>query len=314
MTGGPELASTSGTVGAFLGAKLRALVARLADVSPRVLATDLDGDAVHDLRVALRRTRTLLEAGGPVLGRYHTKVVREALRDLLRASSLLRDEEVLLKLLTSLGEDRPDVERWLGSRLRRESSLRSALRRTLREDGGLEQCRGLLDALLAFPVKPSREKRLGKFARRAVEGAQREVERRRAAPLDDVPATHRLRIAYKRLRYTVEAFAEALPPDLAAIAQPAARMQSRLGALHDTDVALASVRRARSLTPLGREALIGGLTRLRAERAAACEQELGARSGAMLPVLASRPARHAGRSAHAAQAVGRESLRKISTR
>ncbi len=304
MSGGPQLAATSGMAGEFLAAKLRLLDARLTETWPRVVASQEDANAVHDLRVALRRTRTLLDAGAPVLGPYHAKVVRQAMRDLLRASSVLRDEEVLLELLSSLREDRPDVEKWIESRKHRERALRGALRRTL-EQGGLRRCQTLLGALLTFPVKPSRERRVAKFARRAVEAARREVDRRRAAPLDDVPATHRLRIAYKRLRYTVEAFAEALPPELAAMAQPASRMQTRLGALHDTDVAIACVRRARSLSPQGREALLGGLARMRAERAAACEHELGAPSGSMLPVRGHFRAR---------QAAGRDSLRKISTR
>jgi CHAD domain-containing protein len=79
-------------------------------------------------------------------------------------------------------------------------------------------------------------------------------------------------------------------------------MQTRLGNLHDTDVALACVRRARSLSPQGREALIASLVRVRAERAAACEQELGAQRGSVLSI---RLARHA---------VGGDALRKISTR
>jgi CHAD domain-containing protein len=310
MIGGPELAATSaasGAVGPFLEAKLRRLDDRLAQVGPRVTAPDHEAEAVHDLRVAMRRIRTLLEAGAPVLGRYHAGVVRRALRDLLRASGELRDEEVLLGLLTSLGEDRPDVERWIAGRRRRERALRGALRRKL-ASGELDRCRGLLEALLAFPVKPSRDKRLAKFARRAVDDARRDVERRKAAPLGDVGATHRLRIAFKRLRYTAEAFAEALPPELSSVAHAAARMQTRLGELHDADVALACVRRARSLSPAGKEALVAALTRLRAERASGCEQELGAPSGTVLSV---RGARH---RPGAAQAVGAVSLRKISTR
>jgi CHAD domain-containing protein len=310
MNGGPELASTSGgpfgarragTTGPFLTEKLRALETRLGDVGPRVLVSDDDADAVHDLRVVLRRIRTLLETGAPVLGAYHAGVVRSATRDLMRASGALRDEEVLLELIASLGEDRPDVEHWLDCRRRRERSLRRTLRRTL-AGGDLDRCRRLLEALLTFPTRPSRDKRVAKFARRAVDDARREVEKRKAVPLDDVEATHRLRIAFKRLRYTVEAFAGALPADLAGLSAPAARMQSRLGNLHDTDVALACVRRARSLSPPGREALVASLERVRAERAAACEQELGAQRGAVLSI---RLARHA---------VGGDALRKISTR
>jgi len=80
-----------------------------------------------------------------------------------------------------------------------------------------------------------------KFARRAVERARREVDRRRGVRPDDAEGLHRLRIAYKRLRYTADTFADALPSELAALAQPAARLQGRLGDLHDVDIALGCV-------------------------------------------------------------------------
>jgi len=298
MNEGPAIASTSATAGPFLADALRALDARLESAGRRVLEADADRDAVHDLRVALRRTRTELEVGRPVLGAFHSDEVRRSLRDVQRATGALRDEEVLLELIVSLGVDRPDVLAWVESRRRRERALRAALRRMLRA-GELDRGRRMLDALLAFRIKPSRDRRLGKFARRAVEEARRDVERRRAGRIEDVQAMHDLRIAYKRLRYTVDAFATALPFDLSALAQPAARQQSRLGELHDVDVAIACVRRARSLEGPGRDALLAALSRARAERARAVEQELGAPKGSALWIH---------------YPVGRASLRKISTR
>lgn len=298
MTRGPELASTSATVGPFLVDGLRLFAARFADAGRRVLAEENDGEAVHDLRVVLRRTRTALEVGRPVLGAFHADEVRRSLRDVQRATGALRDEEVLLELVGSLALDRPDIQAWIGGRRRRERALRSALRRMVRA-GELDRGRAMLDALLAFRVKPSRDKRLTKFARRVVDDARREVERRRAARLEDPESMHRLRIAYKRLRYTVDAFATCLPADLIGLAPPAARLQSRIGELHDVDVAIACVRRARSLQDAGQGALLAALTRVRAQRAAACEEELGAPRGSVFWMR---------------YPVGRDSLRKISTR
>jgi CHAD domain-containing protein len=298
MTRGPALASTSATVGPFLVDGLRALDVRLAEAGSRVLGAGDDKDAVHDLRVALRRARTVLEVGRPVLGTFHADEVRRSLRDVQRATGALRDEEVLLELVGSLGVDRPDVQPWLEGRKRRERALRALLRRVLGA-GALDRGRRMLDALLAFRIKSSRDRRLAKFARRVVDDARREVERRRAARIEDAAAMHRLRIAYKRLRYTVEVFAAALLPDLQALAQTAARLQGRLGELHDVDVAMGCVRRARSLPDEGRAALLAALTRSRAERASACELELGAPRGSVLWMR---------------YPVGRDSLRKISTR
>jgi len=286
------------TVGPYLSAKLRALDGRLALVVPRVIAATSDEDAVHDLRVALRRTRTLLEVGRSVFGPFHADEVRAALRHVHRATGTLRDEEVLLELIASLKIDDPNVQGWLEVRRRRERAVRRALVRLI-EAGELDRGRRLLEALLAFRVEPARDKRLNKFARRAVARARRRIERRRGARVDDPTALHELRIAYKRLRYVVEIFAEALPSPLAALAQPASRLQSLLGSVHDVDVVLACVKRARSLSHESRRQLLGALTRLREQHTARYQAEAG--------LLDRRPE-------VPLQASGTDSLRKTSTR
>ncbi len=303
MTGPTPLApiaSTGTTAGPYLADKLRKLDARLHEVEPRVLASATDRrdeDACHDLRVALRRTRTVLEVGRKVLGRFQADEVRGTLRDLMQASGALRDEEVLISVVSSLGVDRPDVASWIETRRRRERVLRRALTGRV-QAGELQRAQRLLDALLAFRPDPRRDRRLAKLARRAVDKARRNVERHRVAAPDDVSALHDLRIAYKRLRYTVETFEGALPHDLSMLAQTAARFQKRLGDVHDVDVAIGAVRRARTLTDEGRADLLAALYRLRVDRIAAYARERG------VTIVPSVPP----------QAVGGEGLRKISTR
>jgi CHAD domain-containing protein len=296
MSGGPSLATATPMVGGYLAEKLRTLDARLAEVVPRVQGSATDDEAVHDLRVALRRTRTVLELGRSVLGRFQADEVRRALRDVMEATGALRDEEVFLRLVSGLPVDHPEVTAWLDVRRRRERRLRGSVVRAVRA-GQLEGGRALLAALLAFRVNPAKDRRLAKFARRAVERARRDVDRRRNARVDDADALHRLRIAYKRLRYTADTFSDALPADLAALAQPAARFQGRLGDLHDVDVALGCVRRARALSPETRQALLSALSSERGARVAAYLREIGIVSVAPL-----------------VQVAGGDSLRKISSR
>jgi CHAD domain-containing protein len=275
----PPPATAPSMTGAFLAERLGELEGQLTAVGPRILSPS-DDEAVHDLRVALRRTRTLLEVGRPVLGRFHADEVRRALRDVQQVSGVLRDEEVVLEIATSLtilgAETRPDViagiGAWIDARKRRERRLRTALRRKVR-DGELERGRRLLAALLAFRTRPSRDKRLAKFARRAVERARREVERLRAGPLHEPEALHDLRIGYKRLRYTVEAFASVLPEDLASIQHVAARYQGKLGKLHDVDMVIACVKASPALGDGPREALLVELARARQARAESYERE-----------------------------------------
>jgi CHAD domain-containing protein len=300
MNGPTQLASTSTTAGPYLADKLRKLDARLREVEPRVLASATDRrdeEACHDLRVALRRTRTVLEVGRKVLGRFQADEVRGTLRELMQASGALRDEEVLISVVSSLGVDRPDVTAWIETRRRRERVLRRALTGRVKA-GELQRGQRMLDALLAFRPDPRRDRRLAKLARRAVDKARRNVERHKLVAPDDVSALHDLRIAYKRLRYTVETFEGALPHDLSMLAQTAARFQKRLGDVHDVDVAIGAVRRARTLTDEGRADLLAALYRLRVDRIAAYARERG------VTIVPSVPP----------QEVGGEGLRKISTR
>jgi CHAD domain-containing protein len=301
MNLGPALAGA--TVGPYLVEKLRSFDTRLGQVAPRVLSSIDDRDAVHDLRVALRRTRTLLEVARSVLGRFHVDEVRRALRDLQQATGALRDEEVLLELVGSLNVEHPDVKRWFSCRVRRERRLRRMLSRAIRI-GELDRGRGQLQALLAFRAKPSRDRRLARFARRSVERACRRIEKRRAARLDAPEELHRLRIAYKRLRYTVEAFGDVLASDTLALAQPAARFQSRLGDLHDIDTTMQCVRRARLLSDAARIELLDALARAREQRSEVYAKELAVASIAPAVPRQSVPR----------QDGGSDSLRKISIR
>jgi hypothetical protein len=58
----------------------------------------------------------------------------------------------------------------------------------------------------------------------------------------EVRGLHNLRIAAKRLRYTLEIFEDVLSPASQAIANELAQMQDELGALHDADVMIALLR------------------------------------------------------------------------
>lgn len=236
---------THATSAPFVGAKLRHLDEQLAATIPRVLAT-ADEEAIHDMRVAIRRTRTLLKLARPVYGRFHADAVRAAFTEVMRATGTLRDEEVLEELFADLGVADHAFDHWRARRRARERSLRRAVLARL-ATGELDRARAMLAALLALPVKPSRDFDAAKLARRCIARAQREVDEKRGAPTSDAIALHELRIAYKRLRYSAELLAEALPEELAALARPAAQLQKRLGEIHDADVALATIARVRSL-------------------------------------------------------------------
>ncbi|MBS2013272.1 MAG: CHAD domain-containing protein [Deltaproteobacteria bacterium] len=242
--------------GPFVVKKLRELDAELNDAVPRVLAS-ADDEAIHDLRVAIRRLRTMLKMARPLFGRWHCDVVRRAFADVMRATGDLRDEEVLEETCADLTEQ-PSFTTWLGARATREQKLRRNVALRI-ERGELDRARLLLKALLVFPIEPEKDVELARFARRTVERARRAVEKGRDVPVSDVVGLHDLRIAYKELRYSIELLAEALPLDARAMLEPATVFQKRLGEIHDVDMALEVVGKARNLPTLAREEALSAL-------------------------------------------------------
>lgn len=252
------------TAGSYVAKKLRDLDAALVKTIPRVVEHHDDDEAIHDMRVAIRRLRTLLKMSRRLFGRWHTDCVRRAFADVMRATGDLRDEEVLEETLEG-ASDHPAFAPWLGQRRTREAKLRRVVITRI-EHGDLDRARLMLKALLVFPVEPDRELDLARFARRTVERARRRVEARRDVEVTDVLGLHELRIAYKELRYSIELLADALPIDARAMLEPATVFQKRLGEIHDVDVAIETIRTARALAPEAREQALGSLAALRDKR------------------------------------------------
>ncbi len=249
--------------GPYVVKKLRELDAELAAAIPRVVESS-DDEAIHDLRVAIRRLRTMLKMARPLFGRWHSDVVRKGFAEVMKATGALRDEEVLEETLVGLS-DHPAFGLWLAARTARERKLRRAVVARI-ERGELDRARLMLKALLVFPFDPAKNMELSKFARRTVERARRVVEKGRDVPPEDMLGLHELRIAYKELRYSIELLAEALPLDSRAMLEPAVVFQKRLGEIHDVDVAHDVLRSARALPPEAREQALAALAKVREKR------------------------------------------------
>ena len=265
MTIEPQSPAGPPPAGPYVVKKLRELDATLAAAIPRVVEAS-DDEAIHDLRVAIRRLRTILKMARPLFGRWHADVVRKGFSDLMRATGDLRDEEVLEETLEGLTED-PAFTAWLRARATRERKLRRAVVARI-ERGELDRARLMLKAMLVFPFDPARSMDLSKFARRSVERARRVVEKGRDVPADDMIGLHELRISYKDLRYSIELLSEALPLDVRAMLEPAVVFQKRLGEIHDADVAAEVLEKARTLPLQARQEALEALARVRAKRIA----------------------------------------------
>jgi CHAD domain-containing protein len=267
----PRPSYLSPPAGPYVVKKLRELDAGVAAAVPRVTAAG-DEEAIHDLRVALKRLRTLLKMARPLFGRWHADVVRAAFAEVMRATGDLRDEEVLEQTLAGAVEDAA-FGTWLRGRKAREQKLRRAVLARI-EQGELDRARLMLKALLVFPFDPARDVDLSRFARRTVERARRVVEKGRDVPVTDTVGLHDLRISYKELRYAIELLEEALPLDARAMLQPAVVFQKRLGDIHDVDVALGVIAGPHGLPAGLRQAAGAALAGVREKRLAKYLREL----------------------------------------
>jgi CHAD domain-containing protein len=229
----------------FLARQMRDLSTRLGATLPRVRKR-ADDEAIHDMRVALRRLRVVLKIARPIFGRFHVDAIRASFTRVHRASGALRDEEVLRETLADLHVASAELDAWMARRAAREELLHGIVQERLRA-GDLRNPMRMLRALLVLPVAPKRRRTLVSFAHKVASRAQADVQKRRDANPEDALALHELRIAYKGLRYTTEIFRDALPLDISALAHSAERFQKRLGEIHDLDVARVVISRARNI-------------------------------------------------------------------
>jgi len=216
------------------------VLAYLADQFEAILANDPkarrdEPDAVHQLRVATRRTRSALQAFRPVLDRDRTEPIAAELKWLGTVLAGARDAEVqrarLFGRLQAL-----DTELLAGPVLSRVDSHLSH-EHAVAHETMLEQLRGqryldLLDRLQRLFDDPPLAARAAKPAAAVLPGiagrAQRRVRRAVARYHQGGPdadaALHDIRKAAKRARYTADAVAPAL-------GKPARRSAKRLKAV-----------------------------------------------------------------------------------
>ncbi len=241
----------------------RALISRrvdelLACVPAARSGEDIEG--LHDLRVASRRLAAAFRAfGGCFSGPAFDRLARDA-RRIRRRSGALRDLDVLVE---ALEEERASLEgverlamRYLLTMMQRSQRERRAeLVQSLDWLEGRD-LRGEADrALTDAPPDPGGDGSV------PVGGSDRTPSLRQAAPSSlleryrefygfipyvDQPEAeeqlHAMRIAVKRLRYTMELFAPCYVEGLKRPLANVRRLQEALGDLHDSDVRRALLR------------------------------------------------------------------------
>lgn len=236
------------------------LLERIQSDADRIVRVADDDEAVHDFRVGLRRLRTILRASRTIYGKKKVKRLEAAAKAFGDATSALRDAEVLEDTLRSAILDnraRVASEAWLDEVKAGEAALRDAAI-ALIEGPDLEaMCATTRKMLRAGPVA---QPVIADYSAARFDDVRGGVRALLPVRDDDVDRLHRLRIRFKRLRYTCELLAQFMTvmdatgprkkdrarahqaaTRFSSTARDAARMQKELGLLHDADQALLSL-------------------------------------------------------------------------
>jgi CHAD domain-containing protein/CYTH domain-containing protein len=207
-----------------------------------------DDEALHDLRVALRRLRSTVRAYERHLRGSIGKKDERRLRALADATSEARDLEVHAAWMSKHVDGLPHHHRAGAARslhhLRSEKDKADQdVRREVAKDFGKLRWR-LTKQLRFYRVEvdvdqPQGGPRMSAVLSRLVADAAERLERRLrdVRDIDDQDEAHRARIAAKRLRYLVEPFTGELA-GAAEIVKRIKRLQDALGEMHDADVLL----------------------------------------------------------------------------
>ncbi len=243
-------------------------------------------DGVHDMRVAIRRFRSLI---GDLRETLDTRPLRSVNRTLKSQAELLghiRDRDVYIEELLEMIEQDADA------RFRRAVHQLNDISQQVRSDA----FRDLTDALTASSaehlaesfssaiddiesgIEPANATSLAETGRSVIQTRLDELADcgdHIYDPLDE-KGLHTIRIAAKRLRYSAELFTPFLGETARPIAEQAAKMQSLLGDLHDCDIWIADIAKLlkkqandASVDPIDRPSLariVSGLAKKRTNR------------------------------------------------
>ena len=202
-----------------------------------------DADAVHDLRVALRRCRSVAAVMEEVDPHSAWPTMRKMGRKLFRHLGALRDAQVMEEWVKKLAPETDPVRAHLQSAF--GSSELKMRERTLRVAGKFDQKSWKrLERILR---KRSRLVPAGGLAAEclALERFEKAKElHARALQTGKPKPWHALRIGLKRFRYTVEML---LPEHYDHWSENLKRLQDLLGGIHDLDVLGEKVRETESI-------------------------------------------------------------------
>jgi CHAD domain-containing protein len=237
------------------------LLARMLDAIAQNLPgaiADVDSEFLHDLRVAVRRTRSVQRQLQGVFPPEALAHARAEFRWIQQVTGPSRDLDVYLLDLgerartmpTAMRADLEPLRAVLLERRRRERRRMVGALRSVRLQAALDDWGALLDGLVEAPAdaRPDAGRPVADVAGERIRATYRRMERRGRAIDDASPAEdlHELRKTGKELRYLLELFGSLYS---AAVVRPMVKtlksLQDTLGAFQDREIQASMLRSLR---------------------------------------------------------------------
>ncbi len=205
---------------------------------------DLDIEFVHDFRVAIRRTRSVLKNFARVFPDDDRIKFNKAFADLVRPSGPVRDRDVYLQKTDTYLQGLPaeaaaDFAPLIDQAKRSRNQAQDNLVKLLREPEYAKLVKGWRkylrsedsDAHSTLPIRELAKKRIWKAYKRLREAGDAIEDHH------EIERLHELRIDAKRLRYALEAFGSLFPDgSIKLLTKKLKALQDNLGDLQDLAV------------------------------------------------------------------------------
>ncbi|MGA2598614.1 MAG: CHAD domain-containing protein [Bryobacteraceae bacterium] len=194
----------------------------------RKAAKKPDSDAVHDVRVAIRRTRECLKIFAPAFPSRAARSIDKKLSKVLEAAGELRNLDIAIELLKASGLPKSgELIRELGKdRLSRAADFSEALE----ELDIVQKWKSKLAGKEKENLQPAdvAQETLPGLAAGFFEAGQSAAD-----PAADSKTLHKFRIRSKKFRYALELFAPQYGPTLEKRMEVLKNIQTRLGNIND---------------------------------------------------------------------------------
>ena len=194
-------------------------------------------EAVHDLRVATRRLLALFDLIRSIIPHNRIQKIRRELKDQLDDLDDLRDTQVLLADVSENLQEHPELKLFQEQLLKEEKHLMRLTRKLVRAREH-KRLNKRVEKTQTLAQELSNDLLAGQMIEAVDESFTRVIQAYFSMDSQNIASIHKLRIAFKRFRYTVEVVHPLLPEFPSENFERMHDYQARMGDIQDMEVAL----------------------------------------------------------------------------